>query len=57
MMSWIGVNIGSIVVVIILLAVIAGIITVMVKDKKRGKSSCGGNCAHCPMGGSCHKSN
>lgn len=57
MMSWIGANIGSIVVVIILLAVIAGIITVMVKDKKKGKSSCGGNCAHCPMGGSCHKSN
>ncbi len=56
MMSWISANIGSIVVVIILLAVIAGIITVMVKDKKKGKSSCGGNCAHCPMGGSCRKS-
>ncbi len=55
MISWIGANIGSIVVVIILLAVVAGIITVMVKDKRKGKSSCGGNCAHCPMGGSCHK--
>lgn len=57
MVSWIGANIGSIVVVTILLAVIAGIITVMVKDKKKGKSCCGGNCSHCPMGGSCHKSN
>ncbi len=53
MLSWIGANIGTILVVLALLAVVAGIILVTRRDKKRGKSTCGGNCGHCPMGGSC----
>ena len=31
----------------ILLAIIGLIIWKMVRDKKNGKSSCGGDCAHC----------
>ena len=55
MLSWIAANIGTILICIALCAVVAGIIAVMVGDRKKGKSSCGGNCGHCPMGGSCHK--
>ncbi|MBQ7726535.1 MAG: FeoB-associated Cys-rich membrane protein, partial [Clostridia bacterium] len=33
-----------------------GILFVLRRDRKNGKSSCGGNCGHCPMGGTCHKS-
>lgn len=54
MLLWISANIGTILISLALLAIVAAIIMVMRKDKKKGKSSCGGNCGHCPMGGSCH---
>ncbi|MCR4693196.1 MAG: FeoB-associated Cys-rich membrane protein [Firmicutes bacterium] len=40
---------------LVLLAIVAGIVTKMVKDKKAGKSSCGCGCGNCPMSGECHK--
>lgn len=44
---------GTVIVGLILLAVVALIIRSMVKDKKAGKSiQCGGDCKHC--GGQCH---
>ena len=36
------------------LLVVIAIIRSMVRDKQQGKSSCGANCAHCAMGGTCH---
>ncbi|MBR0087686.1 MAG: FeoB-associated Cys-rich membrane protein [Lachnospiraceae bacterium] len=54
MVTWIMENIANIIIVLILLLVVAGIILVMIRDKKKGVSSCGGNCGHCPMSGSCH---
>ena len=48
-MAWIVSNIGTIIVLMILGALVISIISVMVKDKKQGKSSCGGNCAHCKL--------
>lgn len=56
MLSWIIANLATIIITLILVAVVVGIIIVMRKDKKKGKSPCGGNCGHCPMSGSCHKS-
>ncbi|MCR4579706.1 MAG: FeoB-associated Cys-rich membrane protein [Treponema sp.] len=44
---------GTIVVSLILLAIVASIIAFMIKEKKAGRHpSCGGNCASC--GGACH---
>jgi hypothetical protein len=44
---------GTFIVGVILLAIVALIIRSMVKDKKAGKSiQCGGDCKHC--GGHCH---
>ena len=61
MLSWLQANIGSIVVVLVLVAVIALIIRRLILDKKAGRhicggscGSCGGSCAGCPMHGQCH---
>ena len=55
MFQWIGENAGTVIVSIALVALVAGIVIRMYKDKKQGKTSCGGNCGCCPMSGSCHK--
>lgn len=55
MLAWITENIGTILISAGLLLIVVLIIVKLVKDKKTGKSSCGCNCAHCAMSGSCHK--
>ena len=46
---------ATIIISLILLIIVALAVASIVQDKKRGKSSCGGNCGHCPMGQACHK--
>ena len=55
MFTWIIENLATILISAVLLLVVVLIIRKLVKDKKKGKSSCGCNCAHCAMSGSCHK--
>lgn len=55
MLAWITENIGTILISAVLLLVVVLIIRKLVKDKKKGKSSCGCNCANCAMSGSCHQ--
>ena len=55
MLEWIIHNIATILISLVLAGGVAAIVIGMLKDKKKGKSSCGGNCGCCPMGGSCHK--
>ena len=55
MLQTIAENAGTILISLALVAVSAGIIIRMRRDKKKGKSSCGGSCGCCPMSGSCHK--
>ena len=38
----------------VLVILVGLIIFSIVRDKKKGKSTCGCNCAHCAMAGSCH---
>lgn len=54
MIHWIMSNIATIIICLVVIAVIALAVFVLVRDKKQGKSTCGGNCGSCPMGGSCH---
>ena len=61
MLSWLQANIGSIVVVLFLLVVVAMIVRRLILDKRAGKhicggscGSCGGGCQGCPMAGKCH---
>ncbi len=55
MLSWLAANIGTVLITVCLIAVVAVIIVKLRKDKKKGVSSCGGNCAHCAMSGTCHQ--
>lgn len=54
MLAWLCENIASIIICAVLIAVVAAIIVSMIKNRKKGKSSCGCGCANCPMSGSCH---
>ncbi|MFR3468193.1 MAG: FeoB-associated Cys-rich membrane protein [Oscillospiraceae bacterium] len=54
MLSWLAENGGTIGVLVLLLLVVGGIIAGILRDRRKGKSSCGSNCSGCPMGGSCH---
>ncbi len=47
MLAWLAQNIGTILVCLALALIVTLIIVGMVKDKKKGKSQCGGNCASC----------
>ena len=53
MLTWIQANIGTIAVLLVLIAIVAGIVAVMVRDKRSGKHSCGAGCKNCAMHGSC----
>ena len=55
MLAWLKLNIATIIISLILIAVVAAVIVSIVKNKKKGKSSCGCNCAHCAMAGSPQK--
>ena len=54
MFNWISENIGNIIAIVILAAVIAAIVIHLIKQKNRGKPSCGCSCGSCPMKNSCH---
>ena len=45
---------GTAIVILILVAIVAAIVLLMYRDKKKGKSSCGGTCCHCPNSAMCH---
>ncbi len=55
MLVWITANLGTIVVLLIVAAVIALAARSIIRQKKQGKSSCGCGCASCPMSGACHR--
>lgn len=52
MFSWIGANLSTILILIVLIAIVTFISLSLIRQKRQGKSSCGGNCAHC--GAQCH---
>ena len=52
--SWLSSNWPTLLIVVVLLGVVAGCIFSILRAGKTGKSSCGCNCGHCPMGGACH---
>ncbi len=55
MADWLAGNLGTILVSIVLIAIVTVIIRSMIRDKKMGKSTCGGSCAHCKMCASCRQ--
>ncbi len=55
MFSWLISNLATILISLVLVAIVVLIILKLRKDMCKGKTSCGCNCAHCAMAGSCHK--
>ncbi len=55
MTEWLSQNLGTILITILLILIVTGIVIKLIRDKKQGKSTCGGNCAHCNMCAGCHK--
>lgn len=47
-------NIGTLIVLLAVIGIVAAVIVKMVKDKKSGKAICGGDCSKCH--GSCSHS-
>ncbi len=54
MFQWLGKNIGTIIVLALIIAGVVSVIRGMIKEKKNGGSSCGCGCSSCAMSGSCH---
>lgn len=46
--------VGTIIIGLVLAVLIVTAIVVLIKNKKKGKTSCGYSCAGCPMAGKCH---
>ncbi|MBQ2154782.1 MAG: FeoB-associated Cys-rich membrane protein [Oscillospiraceae bacterium] len=53
MLNWLQHNLGSVIVALVLMIVVALAVWKLVRDRKAGKHSCGGDCAGCAMRGSC----
>ncbi|MCR4925095.1 MAG: FeoB-associated Cys-rich membrane protein [Clostridiales bacterium] len=54
MLAWISENIATIIICVALVAIVVGIIFSMIRNKKKGKSSCGCGCSNCALNGTCH---
>ena len=52
MFSWIGANLSTILISIVLIAIVTFISLSLIRQKLQGKSSLRANCAHC--GAQCH---
>ena len=57
MLQFITDNLGTAVVGLIVLAIVAACLYRLIADKKQGKSSCGAGCAGCPNAALCHSDN
>ncbi len=53
MLAWLGANLINIALVALIALIVALLIRGMIRDRKAGKSSCGGNCASCGACGGC----
>ena len=53
MFAWLTANLINIALIAVIALVVGLLIRSMIRDKKAGKSSCGGNCASCGACGGC----
>ncbi len=56
-LTWLSANLVNIVLVAVLVLIVTLLIRGMIRDKKAGKSSCGGSCASCGACGKCGSMN
>ena len=54
MLIWLQNHIFTILIIAVLIAFFGWLVYTLIRDKKKGKSSCCGGCAGCAMAGQCH---
>ena len=55
MLAWLSANLINIVLIAVVVLITGLVIRSMIRDKKAGKSSCGGKCADCGVCSACGK--
>ncbi len=55
MLLWMQDNLSTIITAMVLVFAVICVVLVMLRNKKKGRSSCGGSCAGCVMASNCHK--
>lgn len=55
MLAFLTANLSTIIIAVIVIGILAAVIVKMIKDKKKGKSSCGCGCENCAASEICHK--
>ena len=55
MFTWLSANLVNIVLIAVLVLIVGLLIRGMIRDRKAGKSACGGSCASCGACGACGK--
>ncbi|MCM1150126.1 MAG: FeoB-associated Cys-rich membrane protein [Butyricicoccus sp.] len=53
MLAWLAANLGTIVVCALVLVIVALAARTLIRDKKQGRSPCGGSCSGCAGCGGC----
>lgn len=54
MLNWLAENAGNLVVSLAVFGACLLAVRKIIRDRKQGVSSCGGNCGGCGLSGSCH---
>ena len=57
MLAWLSANLINIVLIAVIVLITGMLIRSMIRDRKAGKSSCGGNCASCGVCSGCNTCN
>lgn len=55
MPAWLVENAATVILCALLALIVAAVIVKMLRDKKKGKHSCGCGCEHCALSDSCRK--
>jgi cell division protein FtsW (lipid II flippase) len=55
MLSWLSENIGTIIVCLVLIAIVALVVRSMIRKKKNGCTSCSCGCSGCAAQSKCNK--
>ena len=55
MAAWLTAHLATVLICLVLAAIVVLILLSLIRDRKKGKSSCGSGCGGCPMNGSCRQ--
>ena len=53
MSAWLSVNLSTIIIFAVLLAIVIAISVYLINQKRKGKSACGCGCENCALRGGC----